>query len=154
MSNVTEETGPSQMELAVDLVCAYVSKNAVPIAELPALIKSVRLSLSGLGERETVEVSSQPVPAVPIKKSITREYLISLEDGKKYKSLRRHLKTKHDMTPEDYRRKWNLPADYPMVAPAYSEQRSALAKSMGLGQKQKPQRRKRAKSASTARSGK
>lgn len=121
----------------MEIVVAYVSNNQVPASELPALIASVRAVLaSPVDQRATG--ASEPVeltPAVPIKKSITPDYLISLEDGKKFKSLRRYLATSYGMTPEDYRKKWGLPADYPMVAPNYAAARSELAKKMGLGRK-------------------
>jgi predicted transcriptional regulator len=120
--------------LAADVVSAYVSNNSVATGDLPALIQSVHAALvtasSGKAEEPQIELK----PAVPVKKSVTPDYLISLEDGKKYKSLKRHLRTSYDMSPEDYRAKWGLPADYPMVAPNYAAARSELAKRMGLGQ--------------------
>ena len=122
-------------ELTADLVSAYVSNNPVPVAELPSLIASLYAALSGLADRGAEPAVGPQKPAVPIKKSVTPDFIISLEDGKKFKSLKRHLSTHYNMTPEDYRAKWNLPADYPMVAPAYAAQRSALAKSLGLGRK-------------------
>ena len=116
---------------AVDIVSAYVGKNSLPSGELPDLIMTVHKTLSGLdeGTRDVEPLT----PAVPVRKSITDEYLICLEDGKKFKSLKRHLRSKYDMTPEDYREKWGLPYDYPMVAPSYARKRSDLAKKMGLG---------------------
>ncbi|MBB3971607.1 MucR family transcriptional regulator [Hansschlegelia beijingensis] len=121
--------------LAADIVGAYVSNNSVPAAELPALIQSVHAALGATARGKTEEPAVELKPAVPIKKSITPDYLISLEDGKKYKSLKRHLRTAYDMSPEDYRAKWGLPADYPMVAPNYAAARSQLALKMGLGRK-------------------
>jgi len=123
------------VELAAKIVSAYVGNNPVQSGELPDLIKTVHGSLRQLnGERrELVEQK----PAVAVRRSVTDEYIICLEDGKKFKSLKRHLKSKYNMTPEDYREKWNLPYDYPMVAPAYARQRSELAKQMGLGQGRK-----------------
>lgn len=123
------------VELTAKIVSAYVGNNPVQSGELPDLIKTVHGSLQQLnGERR--EIIEQK-PAVPIRRSKTDEYLICLEDGKKFKSLKRHLKSKYNMTPEEYREKWNLPHDYPMVAPAYARQRSELAKQMGLGQSRK-----------------
>ncbi len=119
-----------------ELVAAYVAKNSVPVGELPNLIRSVHQSLSGLGTPPAVEAPAAPlVPAVSIRKSVTDEYIISLEDGRKFKSLKRYLATSHGMTPDEYRAKWGLPPDYPMVAPAYAAKRSALAKTIGLGRK-------------------
>jgi len=131
-------------ELVVDLVAgivsAFVSHNSVPTSELPALIASTHAALIGLGKEQVPVVEEKLVPAVPIKKSITPDYLVCLEDGKKFKSLKRHLRTAYDLSPDQYRAKWGLPSDYPMVAPAYAEARSNLAKKMGLGN----QRRKTA----------
>ena len=126
---------PAIVELTTNIVSAYVSNNRVSGEALPALINSVHASLSGLSD--SMHVVEPPKPAVPISKSITNEYLICLEDGEKFKSLRRHLRTKYDLSPEGYREKWNLPFDYPMVAPSYARQRSILAKKMGLGQNKK-----------------
>jgi predicted transcriptional regulator len=129
------------IELAADIVSAYVSKNTVPASELTSLIGDVYSALKRTAGGEPV-VEAEPLkPAVNPKKSITPDYIICLEDGKKFKSLKRHLRTHYNLTPEQYREKWGLPADYPMVAPNYAEARSALAKKMGLGQ----QRRKRAR---------
>jgi predicted transcriptional regulator len=127
------------IELAADIVSAFVSNNAVSASDLPSLINEVHSALL----RTVTGVVEMPVeapkPAVPVKKSVTPDFIVCLEDGKKFKSLKRHLRTQYNMTPEQYREKWNLPADYPMVAPNYAEARSKLAKQMGLGQ----QRRKR-----------
>lgn len=130
------ETTPF-MELATDIVSAYVSNNTVAAAELPALISEVYLALQRvcLGE---AEAPAEPLkPAVAVKKSVTPDFIICLEDGKRFKSLKRHLRTQYDMTPEQYREKWALPADYPMVAPNYAAARSSLAKQMGLGQQRR-----------------
>ena len=120
--------------LAADIVAAYVSNNSVQAAELPALIQSVHASLmeaaAGLVE---APADAPKEPAVPIKKSVTNDHIVCLEDGKKFKSLKRHLSTAFGLTPSAYRTKWGLPNDYPMVAPAYAAQRSALAKQIGLG---------------------
>ena len=122
------------IEMTTDIVSAYVGNNSVSAADLPALIQSVHKALSGVGTGvETVEVAPKE-PAVSVKKSITPDYLICLEDGRKFKSLKRHLRTKYNMSPEDYRAKWGLAKDYPMVAPNYARARSDLAKQMGLGQ--------------------
>ena len=120
--------------LTAQIVSAHVSHNPVPAAELPGLIQEVFRTLAGVGSHPAPE-PERPQPAVPIKKSITPGYLICLEDGKKLKMLKRHLMTHYQMTPEQYRAKWNLPADYPMVAPNYAEQRRTLAKKIGLGTK-------------------
>ena len=134
---------PNYIELASDIVSAFVAKNAVAPSELPALIHSVHSALQGAANGGA-KPAEPPTPAVAVKKSITPDYLISLEDGRRYKSLKRHLRTSYGMTPEEYRAKWGLPADYPMVAPNYAKRRSELAKSMGLGQKRrtgKPRRK-------------
>jgi predicted transcriptional regulator len=136
-------------EITATIVAAYVGNNAVARADLPEVVKSVAGALSGLSEPKAPE--QQPlVPPVSVKKSITPDYLISMEDGKQYKSLKRHLSVR-GLTPEEYRQKWGLPADYPMVAANYAAARSALAKSMGLGRKpaerpiEKPRRVRKAK---------
>jgi predicted transcriptional regulator len=127
------------IELAADIVSAFVSNNAVSAGDLPSLISEVHSALLRT-VTGVVEVPVEaPKPAVPVKKSVTPDFIVCLEDGKKFKSLKRHLRTQYNMTPEQYREKWGLPADYPMVAPNYAEARSKLAKQMGLGQ----QRRKR-----------
>ena len=127
------------IELAADIVSAYVSNNSVSVNDLASLIGDVHSALQRVSSG-VVEAPSEPAkPAVSVKKSITNDYLVCLEDGKKFKSLKRHLRTQYNMSPEQYREKWALPADYPMVAPNYAAARSRLAKEMGLGQ----QRRKR-----------
>jgi predicted transcriptional regulator len=122
------------VELTAELVSAYVSNNPVRTGDLSDLIASVHAVLNDLGKPQAPDVPETPSPAVPIKKSITPDYLISLEDGRRYKSMKRHL-SGLGLTPEQYRTKWGLPADYPMVAPSYAKQRSELAKAMGLGRK-------------------
>ena len=123
-------------ELTSEVVSAYVSNNIVPVEQLGPLIRDVHGALANTtGDPQALDPKEKQKPAVPIKKSLTHDYLICLEDGKQFKSLKRHLKTHYDLTPEQYREKWGLPADYPMVAPAYAEARSKLAKDMGLGQK-------------------
>ena len=119
------------MEFASDIVSAYVSNNAVQSGELSGLIREVHATLSTLGNGHGQAAAKKP--AVSIKSSITDEFLICLEDGKKFKSLKRHLRSKYGLSPEEYREKWALPYDYPMVAPSYALRRSALAKEMGLG---------------------
>jgi predicted transcriptional regulator len=122
--------------MASEIVSAYVSSNPVQAQELPALIRTVHSVLSEIaGNSGAHVVSAAAEPAVPVKKSITPDYIVCLEDGKKFKSLKRHLRTKYGLTPEDYRAKWGLPHDYPMVAPNYAKERSNLAKRMGLGRK-------------------
>ena len=118
--------------LTAQIVSAHVSHNPVPASELPGLIQEVFRTLSGVGSHPAPE-PERPQPAVPVKKSITPGYLICLEDGKKLKMLKRHLKTSYNLTPEQYRERWGLPADYPMVAPDYAKHRSSLAKKIGLG---------------------
>jgi len=118
--------------LTAQIVSAHVSHNPVPAAELPGLIQEVFRTLAGVGSHPAPE-PERPQPAVPVKKSITPGYLICLEDGKKLKMLKRHLKTAYNLSPEQYRERWGLPADYPMVAPDYAKHRSSLAKKIGLG---------------------
>ncbi|MCQ4162411.1 MucR family transcriptional regulator [Roseomonas sp. GC11] len=132
-----EQGGRELLGLTAQIVAAHVSNNPVPLADVPSLIEQVHRTLSGLGSAPLVVASpaERPQPAVPVKKSVTDEYLICLEDGKKLKMLKRHLKTSYDMTPEQYRERWGLPADYPMVAPNYAKHRSSLAKRIGLGTK-------------------
>ena len=121
------------LSLAVQIVSAHVAHNSVPVESLPALIQSVYSTLSTVGTAAPEPEKLQP--AVPIKKSVFPDHIVCLEEGKKLKMLKRHLKTAYDLTPEQYRERWNLPRDYPMVAPDYAEKRSALAKSIGLGRK-------------------
>jgi predicted transcriptional regulator len=130
--NPMEETSTNVVEHTADIVAAFVSQNKVSAEALPDLIKSIHATLLSIGE-PAAEVAEPQKPFVSIKKSVTPDFLISLEDGKKYKSLKRHLRTQYNMSPEDYRAKWGLPKDYPMVAPNYAASRSALAKAMGLG---------------------
>jgi predicted transcriptional regulator len=135
MSELNDNT--DLIDLAADIVSAYVSNNTVPAGELPTLIADVYAALQKTSGGE-VEAAPEPLkPAVPVKKSVNPDYIVCLEDGKKFKSLKRHLRTHYDLTPEDYREKWGLPADYPMVAPNYAAARSELAKKMGLGQQRR-----------------
>lgn len=121
--------------LSTEIVSAYVSHNAISPTDLPKLIADVHTALKNLNSAEPEMEAEELKPAVPVKKSVQPDYIVCLEDGKKFKSLKRHLRTHFNMTPEEYREKWGLPADYPMVAPAYSETRSRLAKDNGLGRK-------------------
>jgi predicted transcriptional regulator len=141
-----ESTKPSthdMLRMASEIVSAYVGNNSVPAEQIPELIQSVYRSLLGVGHIHGLG-DLAPTPATPIKKSITPDYLICLEDGKKLKMLKRHLRTVYNMTPQEYRAKWGLPSDYPMVAPNYASQRSAFAKSIGLGRSPSAKKRRRA----------
>lgn len=135
-------THANLLSLTTEIVAAHVANNTVPQNEMPALIEQVFRTLSNLGSGAGGSMLSgdRPQPAVPVKKSVTPEYIVCLEDGKKLKMLKRHLKTAYDMSPEEYRERWGLPADYPMVAPNYAKQRSRLAKDIGLGTKGKPKK--------------
>ncbi len=124
-------------ELTADIVSAYVSKNTIVVSDVPALIADVSDALSKAAAKSVLEPKADLKPAVSIKKSVTPDYIICLEDGQKFKSLKRHLRSHYDMSPDEYRDKWNLPYDYPMVSPAYAEKRSQLAKKIGLGRKSK-----------------
>jgi MucR family transcriptional regulator, transcriptional regulator of exopolysaccharide biosynthesis len=123
------------IELSAEIVSAYVSNNPVAQPDLPRLIGDVHTALSGLNTASSAEAVENRKPAVPIRRSILPDYIVCLEDGKKFKSLKRHLSTHYSLSPEEYREKWGLPSDYPMVAPNYAAARSALAKKMGLGRK-------------------
>ena len=130
----------NHLELAADIVSAFVSNNSVPATELPTLIGSVHQALNALANGAAQQpAEEQKAPAVPVKKSVQPDYIVCLDDGKRFKSLKRHLRTTYNLTPEQYRAKWGLAHDYPMVAPNYAATRSELAKQMGLG----AQRRKR-----------
>ena len=138
---VEDPTPPELVELTAKIVSAYVSNNTVAAADIPGLINQVHAALVRVSGGHGEAASDALKPAVPVKKSITAEYIVCLEDGKKFKSLKRHLRTQYNITPEQYREKWGLPPDYPMVAPNYAAARSQLARQMGLGQ----QRRRRSK---------
>ncbi len=125
------ENDTSSLEFVSKIVSAYVSNNNLPSGELPDLIMTVHETLKSPGQA----ASSPPEPAVPIKRSVTPDYVVCLEDGRKLKMLKRHLRTAYDMSPDEYRQRWELPGDYPMVAPEYAARRSELAKSIGLGRK-------------------
>jgi predicted transcriptional regulator len=121
------------LKLATEIVAAYVSNNPIPVSEVPAMIKSVHSTLGGLGSALPGETPTAQKPAIPVKRSVNPDYIVCLEDGKKLKMLKRYLRSNYGMTPEEYRAKWGLPADYPMVAPNYAAQRSEFAKKIGLG---------------------
>jgi predicted transcriptional regulator len=135
LASVDTNASPEAVQLTADIVSAYVSNNPVGAGDLPKLIAEVHASLRALSGAVQDETPAELKPAVSIRKSVTPDFLICLEDGKKFKSLKRHISTHYDLTPDQYRQKWNLPADYPMVAPNYSAVRSGLAKSNGLGRK-------------------
>ncbi|MCB1969549.1 MAG: MucR family transcriptional regulator [Geminicoccaceae bacterium] len=132
------------LSLTTEIVASHVSNNTVPVSDIPYLIKAVFNSLAGQGSEDEPEQPEKLVPAVSVRKSVQPDYIICLEDGKKLKMLKRHLKTRYDMSPDEYRAKWKLPDDYPMVAPAYAEQRSSLAKKIGLGTKPRARGRRSA----------
>ena len=135
-----DEPASNFIGLTAEIVSAYVSNNTVASGDIPALINQVHAALQRVSNGQA-EPSSEPLkPAVPIKRSINPDFIVCLEDGKKFKSLKRHLRTQYDMTPEQYREKWGLPPDYPMVAPNYAAARSQLAKQMGLGQQRRRRR--------------
>ncbi|MDX2265327.1 MAG: MucR family transcriptional regulator [Hyphomicrobiales bacterium] len=125
------------VEFTTTIVSAYVANNSVVASDLPNLISEVHEALIKASGNISTPVREELKPVVPIKKSVTNEYIVCLEDGKKFKSLKRHLRTHYDLSPEEYREKWGLPADYPMVAPNYASARSELAKKMGLGQRRR-----------------
>ena len=128
------------IELAADIVSAYLSHNSVPSSEIPNLINQIYAALKRVSAGQGATAAEPPKPAVPIKRSVTPEYIVCLEDGLKFKSLKRHLRTRYNLTPDQYREKFGLPPDYPMVAPNYAAARSKLAKDMGLGQQRRRRR--------------
>jgi predicted transcriptional regulator len=133
------------LRMAVEIVSAYVSNNPVNAAQIPEVINTVYTSLASLNGQNAGGSAEPPKPAISIRRSITPDYIVCLEDGKKLKMLKRHLRASYGMTPDEYRAKWSLPTDYPMVAPNYAEQRSTFAKQIGLGRKKGekvPRRRK------------
>ena len=130
---MTNQTSREELlAFTTEIVSSYLSNNTMPASEIPAVVEQVFKTLANVNTDVNVSMD-RPQPAVPIKKSVTPDHIICLEDGKKLKMLKRHLKTAYGMTPEEYRERWGLPADYPMVAPNYAEQRSQLAKDIGLG---------------------
>lgn len=134
MQNIDIEMKETLITLTSDIVAAHLSNNSVDVDAVPGLITNVYGALSGLGE-EPEAVVERPEPAVSVRASVKPDYIVCLEDGKKLKMLKRYLRTNYDMTPEEYRQRWNLPSDYPMVAPNYAEKRRDLAKKIGLGRK-------------------
>ena len=134
MQDIQNDMNETLITLASDIVAAHVSNNSVSVDDLPALITNVYGALAGLGQAVPI-VEVMPQPAVSIRASIKPDYIVCLEDGKKLKMLKRHLMTHYNLTPDQYRQRWNLPADYPMVAPNYAEKRRELAKKIGLGRK-------------------
>ena len=126
------------IELTANIVSAYVSNNSVPSAEIPNLIAQIYSALKRVSGGQMAATAEAPKPAVPVKRSVTPEFIVCLEDGLKFKSLKRHLRTRYNLTPDQYREKYGLPPDYPMVAPNYAARRSALAKNSGFGLRQKP----------------
>jgi predicted transcriptional regulator len=123
------------LDMTAQITSAYLSRNQVPQSDVGGLVKSVHAALEGISTGEAEKPVGNTIPAVPVKKSVTEDYIVCLEDGKRLKMLKRYLRTHYDLSPEQYRRKWGLAADYPMVAPAYAKQRSDFAKSIGLGRK-------------------
>ena len=137
---MTDSAGKTPVELTANIVSAYLSNNPTQASEIPTLISQVHAALLRVSNGEG-QPSSEPLkPAVPVKRSINPDFIVCLEDGKKFKSLKRHLRSQYNMTPEQYREKWSLPADYPMVAPNYAEQRRSLAKKIGLGTRRRKTR--------------
>ena len=130
------------LALTTDIVSSHVSNNIVEVGELPQLIQHIYSALATAGSGGVAAARSKPEPAVPIKTSVKPGYIVCLEDGVKLKVLKRHLRTRHDVTPEKYRQRWGLPSDYPLVAPSYARQRSELAKKIGLGTKRRRRRRR------------
>ncbi len=143
MTQDSNDTAEMLITLTADIVAAHVSNNSVAVSDLPHLITNVHGALSGLSGTNAAPIVHEP--AVPIRNSIKRDYIVCLDDGKKLKMLKRHLMTHYGMTPDDYRAKWNLPKDYPMVAPAYAETRRTLAKAIGLGRAPGSGRKKKVK---------
>jgi predicted transcriptional regulator len=137
---MSDAAGKNFIDLTANIVSAYVSNNTTSASDLPALISQIHGALVRVASGQAETVAEPTKPAVPVKKSMTSDYLVCLEDGKKFKSLKRHLRTQYNMTPEQYREKWGLPPDYPMVAPNYAVARSQLAKKMGLGQQRRRRR--------------
>jgi len=144
MENVQSDMNETLITLTSDIVAAHVSNNSVAVDDLAALITNVYGALAGLGGSAPVE-EEKPEPAVSVRASVKPDYIVCLEDGKKLKMLKRHLMTHYNMTPEEYRARWNLPADYPMVAPNYAEKRRELAKKIGLGRKPNARRGRKPK---------
>lgn len=134
MTEIVDAAGPDLPDLTSAIVVAYVKHNAVAAGDLPSLIARTHMALASLGQ-PVAEAEPERAPAVPVRKSVTPDFLICLEDGKKFKSLNRHLRVHFDLSPEQYRQKWNLPTNYPMTAPNYAAVRASLARASGLGRK-------------------
>ena len=149
METVQNDMNETLITLTSDIVAAHVSNNSVGVDDLPSLISNVYGALAGLGSKTVVE-EEKPEPAVSVRASVKPDYIVCLEDGKKLKMLKRHLMTHYNMTPEEYRARWNLPADYPMVAPNYAEKRRELAKKIGLGRKPNARRGRKPKAVEAA----
>lgn len=148
---MTEEMPPQidreeLLRMTTDIVASYLAHNSLPAENVPELIKSVHATMKGVSD-EAEAPAAKAKPAVPVSRSVSDDYIVCLEDGKKLKMLKRYLRSQYDMSPDDYRRKWNLPADYPMVAPAYSRKRSQFAKDIGLGQGAKAKPKSKARKA-------
>jgi predicted transcriptional regulator len=135
--NSEQVTAEEILRMTAEVVSAYLSNNLLPASQISEVIQTVHTSLNALGAVKGESITEPPKPAIPVKKSVTPDYIVCLEDGKKLKMLKRHLRSTYNMTPDEYRAKWGLPADYPMVAPNYAEQRRTLAKSIGLGTKRR-----------------
>jgi predicted transcriptional regulator len=135
--SVEDRSTGDYVTLAVDIVSAYVGNNSLAVGEVPGLITAVHAALAQLSDKPAEPEEPALTPAVPIRRSIQQDFLVCLEDGKKFKSLKRHLRTRYNLSPDEYRARWNLPDDYPMVAPSYAATRSQLARTMGLGQQRR-----------------
>jgi len=142
-SNDKDLSSEARLQMVTDIVTAYVSHNPVPAASLSEVIRTVHESLDKVAQQGEEAAAPPQKPAVPVKKSVTDDYIVCLEDGKKLKMLKRYLRSRYGMTPEEYRAKWNLPSDYPMVAPNYAKRRSEFAKQIGLGRGGRGGRKKR-----------
>lgn len=139
---LSDDKGTCIVDLTSDIICSYVANNSIPVDDLPKLIRQIHATLLTISNPEQSAQQDPQKPAVSVKRSITPDYLICLEDGQKFKSLKRHLRSKYNLSPEEYRAKWRLSSDYPMVAPNYAAERSKLAMKMGLGQKIKEKNNK------------
>ena len=140
--NVSKVSEEEMLRMTTEVVSAYVGNNMLPAAQIPEVIKTVYGSLAELSAQARTVEKEPPKPAVPVRRSVTPDFIVCLEDGKKLKMLKRHLRTNYNLTPDEYRAKWGLPADYPMVAPNYAKQRSEFAKRIGLGRKTQGRRKR------------
>ena len=132
-TNSPRASHEERLRWSADIVSAYVAQNTLPATSIPELIRTIYVALGGLGAPTAAPSAEKQKPAVPVSRSVQQDYIVCLEDGKQLKMLKRYLRSRYNMTPEDYRRKWGLPPDYPMVAPAYAERRSQFARDIGLG---------------------